>query len=64
VRFTVRFLGLDLIDICLSTEPECVELDEACSLDGGTTGGYPIGFSLSEPQPWDMDCPPHVTFPE
>ena len=45
MRFTVRFLGLDLIDICVSTEPECVELDEACSLDGGYTASQPINVA-------------------
>lgn len=43
MRFTLRFLGFEVLAI--STDSEDFE-DEGCSLDGGTTAAYPIGFTL------------------
>lgn len=55
MRLTVRFLGLDLLDIDLSTEPTAPELeddyDPATVLSGGTLGAYPIDAG---PTDWHM----------
>lgn len=42
MRLTIRLLGCELLDLYLSTDPD----EEACSLDGGATAAYPIGFTL------------------
>lgn len=62
MHLTLRLLGFEVLSVEYATDDEYAE--GGCSLDGGTTAAYPIGFAPSEPQPWDMDCPPHVTFPE
>lgn len=47
MRLVVRLLGLDLLDVELSTEPtspglEAAEDDFSRDLSGGTLGSYPI----------------------
>lgn len=43
MRLVVRVLGLDLIDVELTTAEE--DADPAASLDGGATGAMPVGFT-------------------
>lgn len=52
----MRLLGFEVLH--LTTDPD--EVDEACSLDGGTTSAYPIGFTLPTPAPDEHDCPPYI----
>jgi hypothetical protein len=44
MRLVVRLLGLDLLDVELTTEPGCdgLEDDHARDLSGGNLGSYPI----------------------
>lgn len=44
MRLTLRLLGLDLLDVELSTEPTSPGLEDDFSRDlsGGTLGAYPI----------------------
>lgn len=43
MRFTLRLLGFEVLDLSLGDD---VAEDEGCSLDGGTTAAYPIGFTM------------------
>lgn len=55
MRVTVRFLGLDLIDVNISTAELEAVLDEGYALNGGTTTSYPIQVTQPygmEPEPW------------
>lgn len=59
MRFTLRLLGQEVLHF--STDDWIGDaLDEACSLDGGTTSAYPIGFTQPEPPPYEHDTPPHT----
>ncbi|GAB3776725.1 hypothetical protein FB382_004377 [Nocardioides ginsengisegetis] len=53
MRFTLRFLGLDLIDFAIETAAETVYESD----DQGSCTTYPIGFTQPEPAPLDYDCP-------
>lgn len=51
MRLTVRVLGLDLLDVELSTDTDQGDDDTARDLSGGTSSSYPIGFT---PSPGDQ----------
>jgi len=52
MRLSIRFLGLDLLDLDLSTDSPSPEPDDrARDLSGGTTAAYPVGFT---PSPGDQ----------
>lgn len=42
MRLSIRILGLDLLDIELTTETPEPEYDQARDLSGGTLSSYPI----------------------
>jgi hypothetical protein len=46
VRLTLRFLGLDLLDIEVTTDSPSPEPDPR-DLSGGTTSSTPMGFTPS-----------------
>jgi hypothetical protein len=52
MRLVIRVMGLDLLDVELTTatEPEA-EDDPAAALNGGSTGAMPMGFT---PSPGDQ----------
>ena len=50
MRLTVRVLGLDLLDVEISTD-DAESASPNADLSGGTTSSYPIGFT---PSPGDQ----------
>jgi hypothetical protein len=50
VRLSIRVLGLDLLDVELSTD-DAAEGDAEADLSGGTTYSTPVGFT---PSPGDQ----------
>lgn len=42
MRVTLRLLGLEVFSLEATTDEEATE---GCSLDGGTTASYPVGFT-------------------
>jgi len=59
MRLTVRLLGLDLLDVELSTDATSPAPDDDCSRDlsGGTTAAMPMGFTAHMERPHEMDTP-------
>lgn len=55
MRLTIVLLG-HTFD--LSLEPTATEDAETCSLDGGTTSAYPVGFTVW-PVPEEIAAPQH-----
>jgi hypothetical protein len=59
MRLTLTLLGWTL-DLNLGLDT--VEAEDTCSLDGGTTSAYPIGFTGQWTQPLEWQ-PPERTIP-
>ena len=58
MRLTIRFLGLDLLDVDLSTDSSSPEPDDTSrDLSGGTTGAMPMGFVARMDKPHEIDTP-------
>ncbi|MGZ7036441.1 MAG: hypothetical protein ACXVIQ_14620, partial [Ilumatobacteraceae bacterium] len=57
MRFTIRFLGHDLLDVDLSTDSPSPEPDDTSRDDRGSFTSYPIGFVASMDKPHEMDMP-------
>lgn len=61
MRLVVRLLGLDLLDVELSTEPGCdghgEEDDFSRDLSGGTTYASAMGFTAHMERPHEAETP-------
>ena len=58
MRLTIRLLGLDLLDVDLSTDSPSPEPDDTSrDLSGGTTASTPMGFVAHMDKPDDVDLP-------
>lgn len=59
MRLMVRILGLELIDVEVSTDQAEPDDDKARDLSGGSTSSYPVGFTPSHPDPrWEEGLQP------
>ena len=52
-RLAFSFLGVELFAVTIEGD----EAGEFCSLDGGTTSAYPIGFAAA---PYEHEAPEHT----
>lgn len=62
MRLTLRVLGLDIVDLELTTEPtspglETAEDDFSRDLSGGTTYASPMGFTAHMERPHEVETP-------
>lgn len=58
MRLTIRLLGLDLLDVEMSTDSPSPEPDDtARDLSGGTTAATPISFLSHMDRPHEVDVP-------
>lgn len=53
MRLTLRFLGLDLLDLNVDTDAACAPASD----DPGDCTTYPVGFTMPDPAPYELDCP-------
>ena len=61
MRLTLQLLGLEL-DITFG--PQDTDASAPCSLDGGTTASYPVGFVRSIMPNWDDPGSFHTLDPD
>lgn len=59
MRVTIRLLGLDLLDVELSTDPSSPGPDDdtARDMSGGTLAATPMGFVAHMDRPHEVDTP-------
>ena len=60
MRLCIRFLGLDLLDVELSTDSapyEVAEDDHSRDLSGGTTYASAMGFTAHMERPHEVETP-------
>lgn len=57
MRLTIRLLGLDLLDVELSTDSPSPEPDDTSRDDRGSWTSYPMGFVSQMDKPHEMDMP-------
>lgn len=50
MRLTLAWFGYE---IDFSFGPTTVDEPDTCSLDGGTTSSYPVGFTQTPHPPWE-----------